>query len=63
MKYSLFYGTLTDITTPGQSGPENNVVWFGSAEFYGISTLVSYLTPNPVYTLIIFMICKLIVCG
>ena len=34
--------------------------WFGLVWFYGISTLVSYLMPNSVYTYLldIYMICK-----
>ena len=32
-----------------------NFVWFGS---YGISTLMSYLIPNPVYKYIMNIICK-----
>ena len=30
--------------------------------FYGLSTIVGYLMPNPVYTYIVYMICKRIVC-
>ena len=42
--------TLADASTSSQSGPRSNgnedwlVGWFG---FWGISTFVSYLTPNP----------------
>ena len=35
-------------------------VWFGLVGFYGISTIVGYLMPNPLYTYVlsIYMICK-----
>ena len=45
-------GTLTGITTRGQSGSQSNgnegVIWF-----YGISTIVDYLMLNPVNTYIL----------
>ena len=28
-------------------------IWFGSVGFYGISTIVGYLMPNPLYTYIL----------
>ena len=31
-------------------------IWFGSVGFYGISTIVGYLMPNPLYTYILNMI-------
>ena len=37
--------------------------WFGSVKFYGISTLVGYLMPNPVYTYIILRYYVAIVLG
>ena len=47
-------GTLTSTPTLGQSELESNgnerlLVWF-----YGISILVGYLLPNPVYTYMIY---------
>ena len=33
-------------------------MWFGLVAFYGISTIVGYLMPNPLYTYIYYMICK-----
>ena len=35
-------------------------VWFGLVGFYGISTIISYLMPVPIYTYLlnIYMICK-----
>ena len=30
-------------------------IWFGLVGFYGISTLVGYLIPNPIYTYILNM--------
>ena len=35
-----------------------NVGWIGLVWFYGISTIVGYLMPNPVYSYILDMICK-----
>ena len=32
--------------------------WFGLVWFYGISTIIGYLMPNPVYTYIRLLICK-----
>ena len=29
------------------------MIWFGLVRFYGISTIVGYLIPNPVYTYIL----------
>ena len=42
------------ITFQSQSG------WFGLLWFYGISTIVGHLMPNPIYTYILNMytICK-----
>ena len=36
------------------------MIWFGLVWFNGISTMVVYLMPNPVYTYVlnIYMICK-----
>ena len=31
------------------------MIWFGLVWFYGISTIVCYLTPNPLYTYILNM--------
>ena len=31
-------------------------IWFGLIGFYGISTIVGYLMPNPLYTYILYMI-------
>ena len=33
-----------------------NLVWFGLVWFYGISTIVGYLMPNPFYTHIKYII-------
>ena len=30
-------------------------MWFGLIVFYGISTIVDYLMPNPVYTYILII--------
>ena len=30
-----------------------SIVWFGLVWFYGISTIVGYLMPNPLYTYIL----------
>ena len=35
-----------------------DLVWFGLVWFYGISTIVGYLMPNPFYTYIKYMISK-----
>ena len=32
--------------------------WFGLVGFYGISTIMGYLMPNPVYTYIRYVFCK-----
>ena len=37
------------------------VKWFGLVGLYGISTIVGYLMPNPLYTYELYMICKHIV--
>ena len=36
------------------------LAWFGFVGFYGISSIVGYLMPNPLYSYIlnIYMICK-----
>ena len=34
------------------------IVWLGCVEFYGISTIVGYLMPNPLYMYIKYMISK-----
>ena len=34
------------------------MIWFGWVGFYGISTIVGYLMPNPLYIYIRYMICK-----
>ena len=38
------------------------LVWFGLVEFYGISILVSYLMPNPVYTYVRVCLCVCVIC-
>ena len=42
--------------------PSLGLVWFGLVWFYGISTILGYLMPNPIhtYTLNIYMICEYI---
>ena len=32
-----------------------NYIWFGLVGFYGISTIVGYLMPNPFYTYILII--------
>ena len=39
----MLFGTLTVIISLG-------LVWFGLVGFYGRSTIVGYLMPNPLYT-------------
>ena len=33
-------------------------IWFGLAGFNGVSTIIDYLMPNPLYTYVLNMICK-----
>ena len=42
---------LTDTTILGQKGPgSNGNQGLGLVGFYGMSTIVGYLMPNPLYT-------------
>ena len=52
--------TVHGVETHWLSGKENvpgavvsEEIWFGLVWFYGISTIVGYLMPNPLYTYVL----------
>ena len=50
-------GSVTNLgpvcKTKKSQANNNSFIWFGLVGFYGISTIVGYLMPNPLYTYIL----------